>query len=241
MKLIGVIPARLASTRLSAKVLRNIHGIPMIQHVWNRVKQACELDEVVIACDDSKVFDCAQAFGANALMTKVDHPNGSSRVAEVASKLDGNVYINVQGDEPLIEPEAINQLAKAFKEDESVQVGTLAVQTGNAEEYGDPNTVKVVCDEKGNALYFSRSPIPYERSEKKNPEVFLKHLGIYGYRKDFLLNFVRWQESKLEQTEKLEQLRILEKGVKIKVVKTVHDSPSVDTEEDLRKVEALIK
>lgn len=239
MRVVGVIPARLGSTRLQEKVLKLIDGKPMIQRVWERAKLAKKLDDLIVAGDDQRILDCIQTAGGKAMLTRADHPNGSSRVAEIASKVNADVFINIQGDEPMISPDVIDQLADCFK-DSSVEVATLAVRKTGAEDYENPNVVKVVCDAAGNALYFSRSPLPYYR-EKPADFSFLKHLGLYGYHRDFLLKFVTWPAGKLEDFEKLEQLRILERGHKIRVLETGHDSWSVDTAEDLAVVEAKIK
>jgi 3-deoxy-manno-octulosonate cytidylyltransferase (CMP-KDO synthetase) len=174
------------------------------------------------------------------MMTDPNHPNGSSRVAEVASKEAADVFINIQGDEPMISPEAIDKLAEVF-EDASVCVATLAVRKHDFEEYQNPNVVKVVCDGKGNALYFSRSPLPYFREKPAAGISFLKHQGIYGYRREFLLDFVKWPAGELENIEKLEQLRVLQRGIPIRVIETASDSWSVDTAEDLAAVEDKMK
>ncbi len=239
MRVVGVIPARLGSTRLQEKVLKLIDGKPMIQRVWERAKQAKKLNDLIVAGDDPRILDCIQSAGGRAMMTRADHPNGSSRAAEIAACEQADVFINIQGDEPMINPEGIDQLADCFQ-DHSVEAATLAVRKNGLEDYENPNVVKTVCDAAGNALYFSRSPLPYFR-EKPPSFSFLKHLGIYGYRRDFLLQFVTWPAGKLEDFEKLEQLRILERGYKIRVLETTHDSWSVDTAEDLAAVEAKIK
>lgn len=239
MRIIGVIPARLGSTRLNEKVLKLIDGKPMVVRVWERAKMAKKLSDVIVACDDQRIADVVEAAGGKAVLTRADHPNGSSRVAEIASRENADVFINIQGDEPMIDPKGIDQLAEAFA-DAKVEVATLAVRKTGREDYENPNVVKVVMDANGDALYFSRSPIPYYR-EKPAQFSFLKHLGIYGYRKNFITQFVAWKISGLEDAEKLEQLRILEKGVNIRVLETGHDSLSVDTAEDLAAVEARIK
>lgn len=237
MKTIGVIPARLGSTRLHEKVLKPIGGRPMIQHVWERASQAKRLAEVIVACDDLRIKDCVEGFGGRAVMTRADHPNGSSRVAEIAARENADVFINIQGDEPMIHPAGIDRVAEAFAENPDLQVATLAVPRTDRDDYENPNVVKVVCDGEGKALYFSRSPIPHYRDKPAGPVSYLKHLGIYGYRKRFLLQFVTWKPGRLEQDEKLEQLRILEQGIAIRVIETPHDSFSVDTAEDLALVE----
>lgn len=241
MKILGVIPARLGSTRLKEKVLAPIGGIPMIQHVWQRASKAKKIADLIVACDDARVADCVKSFGGHAMMTRVDHLNGSSRVAEVAQKTDADVYINIQGDEPLMRPEAIDQLADVFEKEKNFEVATLAVPREDLKDYENPNVVKVVLDEQGFALYFSRSPLPYYRDNDRRGDPsgrpYLKHLGIYGYKKNFLLKFVTWPATSLENAEKLEQLRILERGHRIRVVKTSFDSWSVDTAADLETVE----
>ena len=241
MKVVGVIPVRLGSTRLAEKALKPLLGRPMIQRVWERASAASRLDDLMIACDDEKILECAKSFGARAEMTRQDHPNGSSRVAEIATRTQADVFLNIQGDEPLIHPESIDQLARVFEEDASLQVATLAVKRHDREGLEDPNLVKVVCNNEGKALYFSRAPIPFNRDSTSGPVNYWKHLGLYGYRKAFLEVFVQWPVGRLEEIEKLEQLRILEKNISIHVVETPHDCVSVDTAEDLDCVEALLR
>ncbi len=241
MKTVGVIPARLGSTRLHQKVLRLIGGKPMIQWVWERARRAGKLSDLIVACDDSKVRECVESFHGRAVMTRIDHLNGSSRVAEIAKREEADVFINIQGDEPLIHPSAIDELVTYFEKDPKIKAATLAVRKTNGEDYQNPNVVKVVTDGQGCALYFSRSPIPYFREKPAGGISFLKHLGIYGYQKSFLLEFVTWNPGVLEEKEKLEQLRILEQGIPIHVVETSHDSWSVDTAEDLEVVESKLK
>lgn len=240
-KAIGVIPARLGSTRLAEKVLRPIHGRPMIQHVWERAHQARNLSDLIVACDDQRILDCVAGFGGKAVLTRQDHPNGSSRVAEVASKTEGDLFLNIQGDEPMMHPKGIDDLVEAMQASPEISVGTLAVRRSLDEDYENPNVVKAVCDSKGNALYFSRSPLPYYREKTQKDLTYLKHLGIYAYRRDFLLQFVTWPMGYLEDREKLEQLRILERGFEIRIVETSYDSWSVDTAEDLQLVESKLK
>lgn len=239
MKVLGVIPARLGSARLAEKILKPIAGRSMIEHVWQRANQARRLDAVIVACDDERILRHVEAFGGMACLTRSDHPNGTSRVAEVAAAENAHVIINIQGDEPLIHPEAIDSLVDVFFKEPCVRVATLAFRRQDEEGYRDPNTVKVVCDEAGHALYFSRSPLPYFR-DGRGERGYLKHLGIYGYRRDFLLNFVNWPPSMLEEAERLEQLRILEHGEDIRVLETKYDSLSVDTAEDLKKAEKML-
>jgi 3-deoxy-manno-octulosonate cytidylyltransferase (CMP-KDO synthetase) len=240
IKVAGIIPARLGSTRLAQKVLRPLNGKPMIYHVWKRASEARTLDEVWIACDDARIESCVKDFGGKAIMTRKDHPNGTSRLAEAVQKTDAEVVVNIQGDEPLIDPRNIDLVAEAFAKHPETQVVTLGVRKTDREEYENPNVVKVVCNTLGNALYFSRSPLPYFRGDE-TPFSYLKHLGIYGYRRAFLLDFVTWKPSVLEETEKLEQLRILDRGLPLRVVESPHDSFSVDTEEDVAVVESRLR
>lgn len=240
MKVVGVIPARLASTRLEAKVLMEIASKPMIQHVWQRVKKSSLLDDVIIACDDQKIFDCAVKFGANVKMTSVNHNSGTDRIAEVVKDLDVDIVVNIQGDEPLINSKVIDDLVLAIKNDPDCLMATVIKVTESSDEIHSPNVVKVVRDQNDNALYFSRYPIPFNRSGNKDV-IYFKHLGIYVYRKEFLLKFSKMHKSRLEDAEKLEQLRVLEAGYKIKTIITDMDSVGVDTKEDLAKVEALIR
>ncbi|MCM8775378.1 MAG: 3-deoxy-manno-octulosonate cytidylyltransferase [Candidatus Omnitrophica bacterium] len=241
IKVVGVIPARLRSTRLKEKVLEPICGRPMIQHVWERAKQAEKLTDLIVACDDPRIEMCVRNFGGKAFLTRLDHPNGTSRVAEIAGRVSAEVFVNIQADEPMIHPQAINALADVFAHHAETDVATLAVRCRERADYENPNVVKVICDERGDAIYFSRSPIPFYRDGIGESFSYLKHLGIYGYRKDFLLQFVGWKPGILEGAEKLEQLRILERGFKIRVLETPYDSFSVDTLEDLRFVEQKLK
>jgi 3-deoxy-manno-octulosonate cytidylyltransferase (CMP-KDO synthetase) len=251
MKCIAVIPARWASTRFKGKVLADINGKPMIQHVWERVKRAHEIDDVIVAVDREKVFKVVESFGGKAVYTSPEQPSGTDRLAEVANSLDADVIINVQADEPLVHPLMVDELAQVFKYEKNVQMATIVKRIHRKEDITNPNVVKVVVDRKGFALYFSRSPIPYickrDRSElEQNPDIedvsgrYFKHIGIYAYTKDFLFTYTNLPKSMLEGEEKLEQLRVLEHGYKIKTVETRYDTISVDTPEDLDKVKALL-
>jgi len=236
---VGVIPARLGSTRLSEKVLREIDGKTMLEHVYACAKQSTKLQDVLIATDDEKVKACAEGFGAKVLLTREDHPNGTSRIAEVAKGIDADVFINIQGDQPVLDAGAIDAMVDALEADSDLDVVTLAIRMTDRDAYQNPNVVKVVVNDKGNALYFSRGMIPYDRDAEKDFS-FLKHLGLYGYRKKFLLDFVTWEAGRLEEIEKLEQLRILENGFPIRVLETSFDIVSVDTEEDLKTAESRL-
>jgi len=239
VKVVGIIPARLGSTRLPNKVLLKIAGKSMIQHVWEQAKKIRGLDSVLIACDDQKILDEAVKFSGSAVLTRADHSNGTSRIAEVMEKNDAEIVVNIQGDQPVLDAAAIEALAEFLKKNPSVPMATLAIKSKDAAEYRNPNVVKVVQDSSGKALYFSRSPLPFLRDSDATPE-FWKHIGVYGYRKDFLKKFVAWPTSRLEETEKLEQLRVLESGYAIQVIETKQDFISVDTAEDLKAAEQFL-
>ncbi len=239
MKFLCVIPARYASTRLPGKPLAMIAGKPMIQHVYERASQAKRPHAVLVATDNKLVYEAVQAFGGKGMLTSSEHPTGTDRLAEVArAHADYDIIINVQGDEPLIAPEIIDMLAAAFDEESDLVMATLASVMGES-EYANPNAVKVVTDLQGYALYFSRSLIPFPRVKVEEMPVY-KHIGIYAYRRDFLLAFAALKPAPLERTESLEQLRALEYGHRIKVLKTDFQSIGVDTPEDLEKVNQLL-
>jgi len=240
MQTLCVIPARFSSTRLPGKPLANIAGKPMIQHVYERAAKAVRPFKVVVATDHQLVYDAVKAFGGEVLMTSADHPTGTDRLAEVARSFpEAEVIVNVQGDEPLIEPTVIDQLAAAFDGQPKLQMVTMMTPM-RPEEYHNPNAVKVVTDQQGYALYFSRSLIPYPRV--KSPELpVYKHIGIYAYRRDFLLEYSTLAPTPLEQSESLEQLRVLEHGHRIKVLATDFRFIGVDTPADLERVNALLR
>lgn len=240
MNILCVIPARYSSTRLPGKPLAMIAGKPMIERVYERAKQAKRPSTVLVATDHQLVYDAVKRFGGNVMMTSPNHPTGTDRLAEVAVKYtDADIIINVQGDEPLIAPEVIDLLASAFDEDPELNMATLMTEMDKS-EYNLPSAVKVVTSLTGYALYFSRSLIPYPRSTKPGNSQLpvYKHIGIYAYRRDFLLKYAALSPTPLEQTESLEQLRALEHGYKIKVLETEFKSIGVDTPEDLEKVNA---
>ena len=232
MKVIGVIPARLDSTRFPAKVLADLWGKPIIQHVYERARKAKRLDEVLIATDDEKIFDTAKKFGAEVVITSKKHLTGTDRVSEAVKKNNAEIVINIQADVPLISPLMIDRVAEVLLDDSTLVMATLMKKIEKKEEFYNPNVVKVVIDKQGFALYFSRSPIPY----LKDNFVSYKHIGVYGYRKDFLLTFVQLPRSPLEKIENLEQLRVLENGYKIKMIETDYELIEVDTKEDLRNI-----
>ncbi len=238
----AVIPSRYAATRLPGKPLVNLAGKTMIQRVWERVRQAKKIAKVVVATDDQRILSAVQSFGGEAIMTRPNHPTGTSRIAEVAVSSNAGIFINVQGDEPLIAPEAVDALADCIASDDSIALATLAVPLKNPADIMDPNVCKVVLDFDGNALYFSRAPIPWVRdSAGKVHARHWKHLGLYAYRRDALLEYDTLPPGELERLEQLEQLRWLENGYKIRVAETSHDSVSVDVPEDVARVEKLIR
>lgn len=240
MNILCVIPARYASTRLPGKPLADIAGKPMIQHVYERTCRAEAPSTVLVATDSQLVYDAVQAFGGKVLLTSPDHPTGTDRLAEVAGVFtDTELIINVQGDEPLIEPAVIDLLAAAFLEHPELQMATLMTVMPQ-DEYDNPAAVKVVTDRQGYALYFSRSLLPYPRTLQADGVVY-KHIGIYAYRRDFLLTYAKLEPTPLERTESLEQLRALEHGYRIKVLETSFQSIGVDTPEDLERVNEIMK
>lgn len=239
---IGVIPARYSSTRFEGKVLADIGGKPMIQHVWERAKQAKLIDELIIACDDERVAAAAKEFGAAVVMTAKQHTCGTDRIAEVVNPIECKVVVNIQGDEPLLHPTMIDNVARVLLDDPSVSMATIVKRIDDPAMIADPHVVKVVVGKNDYALYFSRAPIPFvaHSSEMKDP-VYYKHIGLYGYTKDFLFTFKNLKPSPLERTEKLEQLRVLEEGYRIKVIETKYDTIGVDTAEDLEKLMTFIR
>lgn len=239
MKVLCVIPARYASTRLPGKPLAMIAGKPMIQHVYERACLAAIPQEVVVATDSDIVAEAVNGFGGKVMMTSPDHPSGTDRLAEVAlSYTDIDVIVNVQGDEPMIPPEVIDRLAQVFADDEDLNMATLKTLMGE-EDYNNPNAVKVVTDQNGYALYFSRSLLPYPRNKTADFKVY-KHVGIYAYRRSFLLSYAAFEPTPLEQIEGLEQLRVLENGYRIKVLESKFQGIGIDTPEDLAAINTLL-
>ena len=239
MKFLGVIPARYESTRLPKKPLKDICGHTMIEWVYKRALKS-NLDEVIIATDSNEVFEAVKKFGGEVILTSKEHLNGTSRIAEVCEKItDFDVIINIQGDEPLIEPDMINSLIEAFKKEKDLNMATLKHKLNDKEDIENPNFVKVVTDINDYAIYFSRSVIPYPRNE--NLDIYYKHVGIYGYKRLFVLEYSKLSSTPLENSESLEQLRVLENGYKIKVLETKYEIIGVDTQEELDKVRKYIK
>ncbi|MBP1749659.1 MAG: 3-deoxy-D-manno-octulosonatecytidylyltransferase [Deltaproteobacteria bacterium] len=238
MKKIIVIPVRYESTRLPGKPLLEISGKSLIHLVYERASESRLKDGVIIATDDQRIMNAASSFGAEAVMTSPLCKSGTDRVFEAVKETGAELIINVQGDEPFIRPDMIDLLFSVM-ENESLDVATLCAPVTNPNEYTDPNTVKVVLDKNGFALYFSRSPIPYLRNETSR-SVLYKHIGIYGFKGDFLKQFVSMKKSHLEETESLEQLRILENGFRIKVLTTHYDGFGIDTIEDLQRTRLIL-
>src|ERR1700736_1539813 len=243
MNILAVIPARYASTRLPGKPLVSIGGKPMIERVWERARRASLVSKVIVATDDERIAQAVKAFGGEAVLTRPDHRSGTERVAEVAaSHPDAEILVNVQGDMPIIEPAAIDAGIEAVRDDEDVKLGTLAVPISNPDEIMDPNVVKTVLDFDNNALYFSRAPIPWVRDSGQKVHVnYWKHLGLYVFQRDALLEYPTLPQGELEKIEQLEQLRWMENGWKIRVAEVDHDSASVDIPEDIPKVEKLLQ
>ncbi len=237
MKVIAVIPARLASTRLPRKMLREIAGVPLLAWVYRGVRRCVSVDQVVVATDSSEILRFCEQQGFAARMTSADHRSGTERVHEISTAIPADVYLNVQGDEPLTRPEHIHALIGVMQ-GAGVKVGTLKTPVAEL-DINNPSAVKVVTNLHGRALYFSRATIPHDRDGVR-PQYY-KHLGFYGYRKDALDRFVQWPESSLERSERLEQLRFLENEVPIHVAETPFDTVGVDTEEDVRRVEDILK
>lgn len=242
MKTAIIIPARYASSRLPAKPLLRATGKFLIQHVYERAC-ASSAEIAIVATDDRRIFDAVKSFGGNVVMTRDDHPSGTDRVAEVAQKLDADIIVNLQGDEPMIEPATLDMLARLLEEDRAAEMATLAVPIAALELWRDPNCVKVVCDKLGRALYFSRSPIPYVRDGQPDftKHRFLQHLGLYAYRRRFLLELAKLPPEPLEETEKLEQLRVLALGYRIQVGVVPHAHRGVDTPADYQRFVELYR
>ena len=245
MKTIGIIPARYGSTRFPGKPLADIRGRSMIWHVYQRCLKAKSLDQLLVATDDRRICDHVRAFGGRVVMTSKKHRSGTDRIAEALEKFEGRspkygIIINIQGDEPLIDPKAIDLLARAMAAGSRPQMATLVGCFNDIEDLSSPNTAKVVADERGNAMYFSRSVIPGRRESTIKLSKYLKHIGIYAYRRDTLLNLISWPQSFLEKSEKLEQLRALEHGVKIKLITTGYRPMAVDVPADLARIDEAL-
>lgn len=242
MNCIGIIPARYSATRFEGKVLANLLGKPVIQHVWEQAKKSQSLDDLIIACDDERILEKARDFGAKAILTSKDHLSGTDRLTEIVHDMDVEVVVNIQGDEPMVHFTMIDDAANALLQNPGCVMATIITPIRDPQLLSDPNVVKVVVDKNGLAMYFSRAAIPFVRDKKSEPRItFYKHIGLYSYTKDFLYTFKNLSASALEETEKLEQLRVLEAGFKIKTIITKYDTVGVDTPEDLKRVEEILR
>jgi 3-deoxy-manno-octulosonate cytidylyltransferase (CMP-KDO synthetase) len=252
--IVAVIPARYESTRLPGKPLLEIAGVPLILHVVNRARQVSLLDRIIVATDDRRICEVVEAGGAEAMLTSPGHRTGTDRLAEVAGRIEAGIIVNIQGDEPLIDPGTIEAAITPLREDPNLLMATTGEPIEVVDDLLSPHVVKVVADGQGNALYFSRHPIPFPRAAvletgslreafAARPELlasYWKHTGLYVYRRDFLLSFTKWESTPLETLESLEQLRALEHGVRIRVVRVAHRSFGVDTPADLERVRELL-
>ena len=239
MDAIGIIPARYHSTRFEGKVLKDLLGKSLIQHVWDNAKRASMLEDLIVATDDERIESEVLRFGGKVILTAKEHKSGTDRLGEVVNPIDVKVVVNIQADEPLLHPSMIDDMVRSLLENKDIDMATLMKRITDPKELTNPSIVKVVTDKNGYALYFSRSMIPYPRV-KKNAN-FYKHIGLYAFTKDFLFTFTNLPPSTLENIEGLEQLRILENGYKIKVVETQFDTIGIDTPEDLERAEEVLK
>ena len=240
-RILGVIPARFASSRFPGKALAVIAGKTMLQHVFERARAARYLTQVIVATDDARIANAARAFGAPVRMTRSDHVSGTDRVAEIASAEHAEIIVNIQGDEPLIDPAAIDAAILTVADEKDVPMGTLKKRIDDPKDLGNPNVVKVVTDLYGRAIYFSRLPVPFIREHARDSLTRYKHIGLYVYRRDFLLSYSDLPIGPLEQAERLEQLRALENGFPIRVAETEYESLGVDTPEDFERVSKLFE
>src|SRR6266852_688348 len=241
-KVAVVIPARYGSTRLPGKPPPSLARPPLIRPVYERAKSAQNVDRVIVATDDERIVKAVETFGGEARMTRPDHRTGTERVAEVAAHVEGDVFVNVQGDEPLLDPAAVDTAVDALLEDPPAAIATVATPIKIPADIMDPNVVKVILDFDDNALYFSRAPIPWVRDTASKIQVrHLKHLGLYVFQRDALLEYPTLPQGELERIEQLEQLRWLENGWKIRVAEVAHDAVSVDVPEDVARVEKLLQ
>jgi 3-deoxy-manno-octulosonate cytidylyltransferase (CMP-KDO synthetase) len=240
LAIVAIIPARYASTRLPGKALADLDGRPMIEHVYRRVSAAPIVSQVIVATDDLRIATRVHDFGGKVRLTKATHETGTDRLAEVAASLDCDVVVNVQGDEPLVDPRAIEELVAPFAADRSISMTTLYRRIHDQAELSNPNVTKVVIDRGGFAMYFSRSPIPHLRDARGGWPPLYRHIGLYAYRRSTLLVLASLEPTPLERAESLEQLRALEHGIRIKAVETQYESFGVDTPEDLEQVRRLL-
>jgi len=241
MEAIGIIPARYGSTRFEGKVLKDLCGKPVIQHVYERAKKAKTLDDLIIAADDDRILRAVEEFGGKAVFTSKAHSTGTDRLTEVVNAIDVRIVVNIQGDEPLINPFTIDDLVLTMKADPEIVMATVVKKSRSLEEFKSRDVVKAIVDEKNFALYFSRSAIPTLLNLQNPDTFFYKHIGLYAYNKDFLFTFKKLPPSYLETHERLEQLRALEHGYRIKVIETKFETVGVDTPEDLALAKALVE
>jgi 3-deoxy-manno-octulosonate cytidylyltransferase (CMP-KDO synthetase) len=241
-RILGIIPARFASSRFPGKSLAQLAGKPMVQHVYERALMAQYLNAgVLVATDDDRIVSEVRRFGGHARMTRSDHASGTDRLAEIASAENADVYVNIQGDEPLIDPHAIDAAVLSVLGDDTASMGTLKRRSADPADIVNPNVVKVVTNFNGDAIYFSRCPIPYDRDQVAEVTQYFIHMGLYVYRRDFLLSYPDLPVGPLERAECLEQLRALENGYRIKVVETAYESLGVDTPDDLARLNRLFE
>lgn len=238
MDAIGIIPARYGSTRFEGKVLADLLGKPVIQHVWEKAKRAATLDDLIVATDDQRILEAVEGFGGKAVMTAREHCTGTDRLREVANPIDARIVVNIQADEPLLHPSMIDDVVAPLLHDKELSMTTLKKKITDPEDLRNPNVVKVVTDKNGYALYFSRSAVPFPRFHDNI--IFYKHIGLYAFTKDFLFTFTNLPASALENAEGLEQLRVLENGYRIKVAETQFDTIGIDTPEDLERAREVL-
>lgn len=241
MDAIGVIPARYGSTRFEGKVLKDLCGKPVIQHVYERAKKARMLDDLIVAADDERIIQVVEAFGGKAVFTSKAHSTGTDRLTEVVNGIDVKIVVNIQGDEPLINPLVIDDLVRTMQEDSSAVMGTVVKKSYSVEEFKSPDVVKAIVDDKHFAVYFSRSPIPTLLVPLAGDQYFYKHIGLYAYNKDFLFTFKKLPPSYLEMHERLEQLRALEQGYRIKTIETKFETVGIDTPADLALAQTFLE
>ena len=240
-RIIAVIPARYASTRFPGKMVAPLAGKPLVLHAYERALRARLIEDAIIAADDVRIVEALAPYGAKVAMTRPDHPCGTNRIAEVAEQCAAEIIVNVQGDEVMIAPDTVDAVVKPLLDDPALGMSTARHVIRNAADIESPHVVKVVCDTRGRALYFSRHPIPYVRDAADRPGArHWQHIGIYGYRRDFLLQYARMPQTPLEQLERLEQLRVLENGFPIAVVDTAYESIGVDTPDELERARGLL-